>query len=71
VLGIIALPACCFFVLGIVAVITGFLARRQVDASGGRLKGAGSAMAGIVLGVTALVIGVVYYILGFAGAYDG
>jgi hypothetical protein len=69
VLGILGFPCCLFFVLGIAAVVTGFVARKQIDDSRGAVKGGGMAMAGIVLGVIAIVTGVVVRILQFAGTY--
>jgi hypothetical protein len=42
---------CCGFVTGIPAIWVGLRALRDIDASGGRLRGRGTAKAGIVLGV--------------------
>jgi hypothetical protein len=42
---------CCGFLTGIPAVWVGLRALRDIDASNGRLRGRGSAIAGIVLGV--------------------
>jgi hypothetical protein len=70
VLGILSVPCCTFLVLGIAAVVTGVIARRQIDASQGRLKGNGMAMAGVVLGALAIVISLVYWILALTGAID-
>jgi hypothetical protein len=71
VLGILGIPCCGFFVLGIGAAITGFIARKQISESQGRLKGSGMAMAGIVLGLVFTVVAVVYWILVAAGAFSG
>lgn len=68
--GIIGLPCCSFFVFGIAAVVTGFLARRQIAASQGQVKGGGMATAGLVLGIIAIVFAVVYYVLVGAGVVD-
>jgi hypothetical protein len=42
---------CCGFITGIPAIWVGLRALRDIDASNGRLRGRGSAKAGIVLGV--------------------
>lgn len=70
VLGILGVPCCTFFVFGIGATVTGFLARRQIDASQGRLKGSGMATAGLVLGVVSIVLAIVVWSLNFAGVVD-
>jgi hypothetical protein len=70
VLGIIGVPCCTFFVFGIGAAVTGFLARRQIDASQGSLKGSGMAMAGLVLGVVTIVLAIVVWILNIAGVVE-
>ena len=59
-----------FFVLGIVAVVTGLIARRQIDASQGQLKGNGMAMAGVVLGALTVMVSLVYWILALTGVLD-
>ena len=71
VLGIVGVPCCGFFVFGIAAAVTGFLARKQIDESQGALKGSGMAMAGVVLGVVAIVFAIVYYILIFSDIIEG
>jgi hypothetical protein len=70
VLGILGVPCCTFFVLGIAAIVTGFLARKQIAESQGRLKGSGMAVAGLILGIVMTVIAVVYWILILAGAIN-
>jgi hypothetical protein len=70
VLGILGVPCCGFFVLGIGAAVTGFLARKQIAESQGRLKGNGMALAGLILGIVMIVIAVVYWILILAGVFD-
>ena len=45
-----------FWPLAVVAVILGHIARGEIRRSGGRLKGAGTAMAGLVLGYVGLAI---------------
>jgi hypothetical protein len=70
VLGILGLPCCMFFVLGIAAVVTGLIGRKQIRESQGRLKGDGMALAGIVLGVVAVMFALVYYILIATGVVE-
>ena len=70
VLGIVGIPCCTVFALGIAAVVTGFLARKQIAESQGFLKGDGMAMAGLVLGVISIVVAVVVWILNLTGATD-
>ena len=64
------IPCCTVFALGIAAVVTGFLARKQIAESQGFLKGDGMAMAGLVLGGTSIVVAVVVWILNLTGATD-
>ena len=56
--------------LGIAAVVTGFLARKQIAESQGHLKGGGMATAGLVLGVISIVLAVVVWVLNLTGAMD-
>ena len=53
VLGIVGFLCCGLFLLGIGALVTGFLARKQIEESQGRLKGGGMATAGLILGAVA------------------
>ena len=60
VLGIVGFVAC--GVGAILALVFGYKARREIDASGGMQKGRGMAVAGIVLGwvwIVLLVVGVI------------
>ena len=70
--GIIAVLPCCWSlpVFGIAAVVTGFIGKKQIDQSQGQIPGRGMALSGIVLGVIAIVIAVVYWILFAAGVFD-
>lgn len=68
VLGIVGFLCCTFFVLGIGAVVTGFLARKQIAESQGRLKGGGMATAGLVLGAISIVLALAYWVLVLTGA---
>ena len=62
VLGIVGFLCCGLFVFSIGALVTGFLARKQIGESQGRLKGAGMATAGLILGAVAIVRG--HHLLG-------
>ena len=55
---------CCGFVTGVPAIWVGLRAVRDIDASGGRLRGRGSAKVGIVLGVIGSLL------VTFAGGYE-
>ena len=47
----------------IVAIVLGVMGKRDVAASNGSLKGAGMAQAGLILGIVALVLSLIYYLL--------
>ena len=68
--GILGFLCCTFFVLGIAAAVTGFMARKQIAESQGRLKGSGMATAGLVLGVLSIVLAAIYWVLILTGAVD-
>ena len=68
ILGILGTVLCCL-PAGIPAIILGTIARREVDASGGLQEGRGMATAGLVLGIVATVLSVLYYTL--IGIYVG
>ena len=70
VLGIVGFLCCGLFLFSVGALITGFLARKQIAESQGRLKGAGMATAGLILGAVAIVVGIIYWVLIVAGAFD-
>lgn len=67
VLGILGL-LCCGFFTGIPALILGKQAQNEIDASGGMQTGRGMATAGFVLGIIAIVFGVIGVILYATGA---
>ena len=58
VLGIIP----CTGITSILAIVFGFIARNQIEQSGGRQQGSGMALAGIILGFVWIGISVVYWI---------
>jgi hypothetical protein len=61
VLGIISFLGL-FFIGGIGAIATGHLARREIRASGGQVKGDGMALAGLVLGYANIAVSVLGFI---------
>ncbi len=72
--GIVSLPGICCWplgvVLGILGIVFGVLARKDIETSGGQLKGAGLALAGLICGAVAVVIIAVVLILWAAGVID-
>jgi Domain of unknown function (DUF4190) len=64
--GIVGLLCC--GPLGLVAIIFGVLARKEIDAAGGMQKGSGMALGGILLGIISLAWMVVAVALGLYGA---
>ena len=69
VLGILGL-LCCGFFAGIPAIVLGKMAQKEIDASGGAQTGRGLATAGFVLGILAVVWGVVWVILSLTGVIN-
>ena len=72
--GIISLPAICCWplgaILGIVGIVFGVLARKEIAASAGQQKGAGMALAGIITGAIAIVLIVIVLVLAATGVID-
>lgn len=57
----------CLWILGsIPAIILGILAMKEVDASGGRVKGRGVALAGIITGSIGILLGGAVFVTGIA-----
>jgi hypothetical protein len=54
----------CFTITAIVAIVLGFVARNQIEKSGGTQQGSGMALAGIILGF--VWIGLSFIELGLA-----
>jgi hypothetical protein len=69
VLGILGL-LCCGFFTGIPAVILGKQAQNEIDASGGMQQGRGMATAGFILGIIAIIWGLLSIILYATGALN-
>ncbi|MEA2349054.1 MAG: hypothetical protein QOG62_2841 [Thermoleophilaceae bacterium] len=70
--GIIGILPCCwgFFLFGLVGLITGFIAKGQIEGSNGAQTGRGMAVAGMILGGVAVALGIIYWILIATGAID-
>lgn len=51
---------------GITSLVLGILGRREIAASGGTQDGDGMALAGIVIGILAIIVSIVMTILGIA-----
>ena len=67
--GILGVTCCCgSFIVSGAALVLGILGKKEIAESGGAKKGAGMAQAGFILGIVGLVLGVLYWILYFAGA---
>lgn len=66
------LTICCgfFVVTSIVALVLGFLARRDIRASDGRLKGDGMALTGIITGFVGIAMVILTIILVATGVLD-
>jgi hypothetical protein len=66
------LTFCCgfFVVTSIVAIVLGFLARKDIRASDGQLKGDGMALAGIITGCIGVAMVILWAILLATGAID-
>jgi hypothetical protein len=69
--GILSIICCGSFIFGIAAVILGFLGRKEINESNGAKKGAGMAMAGLILGAVGIAVSLLYWILVIAGGFDG
>ena len=59
-----------YWIGSILALVFGYIAKSQIDKSGGRETGRGMAIAGIVLGWIGVTVLVVIIILGLAGVFD-
>jgi hypothetical protein len=72
--GILSLPGiCCWplgLVLGVVALVLGYLSRKEIERAPGQLKGAGMALAGMICAGVAIVLIVIVLILWAAGVVD-
>lgn len=62
-LGILGICCSSVFVVGIAAVVTGLLGRKQIMESPGTLTGGGLALAGTILGGLGILLGLCYWVL--------
>jgi hypothetical protein len=67
--GIISVPAFGCLIFSVAAIIFGVLGKKEVAASGGRLKGGGMAKAGLILGIVSLTLAVIINVLVFTGVF--
>jgi hypothetical protein len=64
-------PCCSIGILGILGIVFGVLARKNIDASNGTQKGRGMATAGLICGAIGVALGIIYWIVVVAtGSYD-
>lgn len=70
--GILALIPCCnLYIMWIVAIITGILAKSEIKKKPDQLKGDGMALAGIIMGALSLLIMIILTIVQISmGALD-
>jgi hypothetical protein len=68
--GILGIPCCGCLIFGIVAAITGFIAKKQIAESGGTQRGASLAQWGFILGIVGIVLGVLVTILQLTNVID-
>ena len=69
VLGIVGALGCTWFIPSILALVFGYIARRQIRESGGAQAGLGFTTAGIILGWLGVVIGLVFFVFVFSGPF--
>ena len=55
---------CCGFVLGVVAIVLGLLARSEIEKSQGMQTGSGLALAGIITGALGILSGIAFFSFG-------
>jgi len=67
VLGILSIPCCLFFVFGIGAAVTGFLAKKKAAENPAQYGGSGLALAGIIIGVITTLVSLIVNILMLIG----
>lgn len=74
VLGIVSVPliCCCYIgiIPGILAVIFGFIAKKQIGSSAGKEKGDGMALAGLILGFCTIGFVILFIILSVAHVFS-
>ncbi|MEX0427515.1 DUF4190 domain-containing protein [Nocardioides sp. DS6] len=69
VLGILGVfPCCSIFIFGILGIVFGSIAKKEIENSNGAQKGLGMAKWGLYLGIAGIVLAVLYWILYAVGA---
>ncbi|WP_158282946.1 DUF4190 domain-containing protein [Nocardioides silvaticus] len=61
--GILGILCCGWFIFSIAALILGFLGRNEINQSQGTKKGAGLALAGLILGAVGMALGILNWVL--------
>ena len=68
ILGVLSL-FCCGFVLGVVAIVLGVLARGEIERSQGLQGGSGLALAGIITGALGILSGIAFFSFGLYDSF--
>ena len=71
ILGILSLLCCNWFIVGLAAIITGFIARSKAGSNPSQYGGGGMALGGIIAGVVSFIIGILVWVLYFFGFLAG
>ena len=72
VLGIVSFLCCNWFIVGLAAVVTGFMAKSKADSDPANYGGRGLALGGIITGVLSMIIGILIWVLYlFTGVLSG
>jgi len=66
ILGIVGLFPICPVILSVIALILGFMAKGEIERSGGQRGGAGIALTGIITGGVGLALYLLFFIAVFA-----
>jgi len=61
IVGIVCFVICLGVILGPVAAIMGYISRQRIASSSGTLAGGGLALAGLILGVVAFAVSVIWF----------
>jgi hypothetical protein len=56
-------PCCTIGILGILGVVFGIMARKNIEQSNGAQKGAGLARAGLICGAVGIALGIIYWVI--------
>ncbi len=67
VLGVVSIPCCGFILIGLAAIVTGFMAKSKADNNPNEFGGRGLALAGIAIGAITTLIGIFTNLLALLG----